>query len=309
MSAPIRCEGLTRWYGEVQGIASLTCAIGPGVVGLLGPNGSGKTTLMRLLTGQIRPQRGFVELFGERIGPDSYKLFHRVGHTPGDDIHFEQERARDFLALMATLGGQSGDDPHGIAEQALDRVGMADTAHKRLCEMSKGMRQRVKLAQAILFEPELLLLDEPLNGMDPVSRRKTIDLVREWGDSGRTVLFASHILHEVEAVTSSVVMLHHGRLLAEGRLHEIRDLVSHVPRQVRLITSDPQRVAQELLAADRISGLDFGHGGLLKLETRNLDALLDALDGMGRDQLVDSLEIADESLEAVFDLLVEGTPR
>jgi len=308
MSAPaVRCENLSRWYGEVQGLSGLTATLSGGVVGLLGPNGSGKSTFMRLLTGLIRPSRGYVELFGTRMGPDSHEVFRRVGHAPGEDTHFETETARVFLQMLAALGGARGKDADTSVMRALEEVDMQDKADVRLDQMSKGMRQRVKVAQALLFDPELLLLDEPLNGMDPVSRRKVMDLVRRWGSEGRTVVLASHVLHEVEDVTDRVLMLHHGRLLAEGRLAEIRDLVDRKPRRVTLAGPELRATAAEMLAADLVSGLSF-EGDRLHLETSDLGALLDRLQQAGREGRVAELDIEDESLEAVFDLLVGGAP-
>ncbi len=307
MSPPtLRCVGLSRWYGEVQGLSGLTVEVESGVVGLLGPNGSGKSTLMKLLNGLIRPSRGFVELFGHRIGPDSHAVFSRIGYAPGEDVHFETERAIDFLALLARLGGERGAAARARAEAALARVDLSDKAQVRLQAMSKGMRQRVKVAQALLFEPELLLLDEPLNGMDPISRRATMRLVREHGEGGGTVVFASHVLHEVEAVTSRVILLHHGRLLAEGRLGEIRELVGRRPRRLQLRCEQPRRIAATLLDEDLVLGTRFDGDDLLDLETTTLAPLLERLEDFGADGQIHSLDLEDEGLESIFDLLVGG---
>jgi ABC-2 type transport system ATP-binding protein len=303
----IRCRGLSRWYGEVQGLSGLDLDVMPGVVGLLGPNGSGKSTFMRLLTGLIRPSRGSVELFGHPVRPGDARAFARIGHSPGDDIHFETERAIDFLELLSNLGGSTGAEGRKRAEAALDQVGMLDAREKRLNGMSKGMRQRVKVAQALLFDPELLLLDEPLNGMDPVSRRQTLDLVREWGARGRTVVLASHVLHEVEAVTDHLVLLHHGRLLAEGRLDEIRELVDRKPRRLVVTGPDLRSLAARVLDEGLVSGIQFEATTRLALETRELSALLDRLMTLGGEGAVETLDVEDENLEAVFDLLV-GEP-
>jgi ABC-2 type transport system ATP-binding protein len=169
------------------------------------------------------------------------------------------------------------------------------------------MRQRVKVAQALLFDPDLLLLDEPLNGMDPVSRRHTLDLVRSYGAQGRTVVLASHVLHEVEAVTDHLVLLHHGRLLAEGRLDEIRELVDRKPRRLVLNGPDLPAVAAQVLAEGLVTGLSFEADGKLALETRELRQLLDRLAEVGAAGELSSLDVEDENLEAVFDLLVGET--
>ena len=310
MSSPaIRCENLSRWYGEVQGLAGLTVTIESGIVGLLGPNGSGKSTLMRLLTGQIAASRGWVEVFGERMVPGTYEVFRRIGHAPGEDVHFETDRAIDFLRFMAALGGDNPRQAKDRSEKALQRTGMLPKADVKLNAMSKGMRQRIKIAQALLFEPELLLLDEPLNGMDPVSRRNTMDLVRDWASQGRTVIMASHVLHEVESVTDRMLMLHHGRLLAEGRLTEIRDLIDMKPRRASVRGENLRALAAELLAQELVIGLDFAEDGVLHLDTRDLPQLLTRLQEAGIAGQIHSMEIDDQELEMVYDLLVGGSAR
>ncbi|MDP7061958.1 MAG: ABC transporter ATP-binding protein [Planctomycetota bacterium] len=305
----IRCDNLSRWYGEVQGLAGLTVTIESGIVGLLGPNGSGKSTLMRLLTGQIKASRGSVHIYGQKITPGTYEVFRRIGHAPGEDVHFESDRAIDFLCLMATLGGDRPAKAKDRSEKALQRVGMLKKASVKLNAMSKGMRQRIKIAQALLFEPELLLLDEPLNGMDPVSRRQTMDLVRDWASQGRTVVMASHVLHEVEAVTDRMLMLHHGRLLAEGRLTEIRDLIDMKPRRASVRGEDLRALAAEMLSQDVVAGLDFGNDGVLHLDTHDLPSLLDHLQEAGLAGQIHSMEIDDQELEMVYDMLVGESAR
>jgi len=310
MSAPaIRTVGLSRWYGEVQGLAGLSVTIEQGIVGLLGPNGSGKSTLMRLLTGQIHASRGHVEIFGERMVPGQYRSFRQMGHAPGEDIHFEGERARDFLTLLTHLGGDNGSKAQDRVDKALDRVGMSDKADVRLREMSKGMRQRIKVAQAVLFDPPLLLLDEPLNGMDPLSRRRTLDLVRAYGQEGRTVLLASHVLHEVDAVTEHLIMLHHGRLLAEGQLSEIRNLIDQKPRRATLRGRELTSLAARLLQEGSVSGLTMEGEDCLHLDTRDLPRLLQELQAVGAEGCIENLTTDDQDLETVYDLLVGESPR
>ena len=310
MSAPaLKCDNLSRWYGEVQGLAGLTVTIDKGIIGLLGPNGSGKSTLMRLLTGQIHASRGWVEVLGERIEPGKYEIFLRVGYAPGEDVHFESERAIDFLKLMARIGGDSAAQATSRAEKALVEVGMQAKAGVRLNAMSKGMRQRIKIAQAILFEPELLLLDEPLNGMDPISRRKTLDLVRNMAAKDKTVILASHVLHEVEGVTDHMLLLHHGRLLAEGRLSEIRELIDQKPRRATVRGTGLSQLGASLLADDLVSGLEFVNEGCIHLDTRNLPELLVRLQIAGAEGSIDSLETDDQELEMIYEMLVGGSAR
>ncbi|MGB0953322.1 MAG: ABC transporter ATP-binding protein [Planctomycetota bacterium] len=310
MSAPaLRCENLSRWYGEVQGLAGLSVTIEKGIIGLLGPNGSGKSTLMRLLTGQIHASRGWAEIFGERVAPGRYDIFRKLGYAPGEDVHFESERAIDFLTLLAALAGESAKKAKDLADRALNHVGMTEKADVTLNAMSKGMRQRIKVAQALLFEPPMLLLDEPLNGMDPVSRRHTLDLVRAWAERGNTVLLASHVLHEVEGVTDHMLLLHHGRLLAEGRLTDIRNLIDQKPRRATVRGTDLRQLAAQLLSEELVSGLDFVDDGCLHLDTRNLPGLLARLQEAGSEGGIHGLETDDQELEMIYDLLVGEAAR
>ncbi|MDP6850545.1 MAG: ABC transporter ATP-binding protein [Planctomycetota bacterium] len=304
--APIRCLGLSRWYGEVQGLSGLTADIGPGIVGLLGPNGSGKSTLMRLLTGQIRASRGKIILFGRELKPGVWEPFSRIAYTPGDDVHFEDERAFEFLELLARLSGENAEGAKKRAQVALERTGMAEAREKRLREMSKGMRQRIKLAQTLLFDHEVFLLDEPLNGMDPISRRTTLDLIRELGKGGRTILMASHVLHDVEAITDRILLLHHGRLLAEGRMEEIRALIGTRPREVIVKSKIPQEVGKILLEQDLAVGMRFSETRLV-VETTRLEELLGHLSNLGCEGKIEGIEIEDHSLESLFELLVGET--
>jgi ABC-2 type transport system ATP-binding protein len=293
----------------VQGLAGLTVTIEKGIIGLLGPNGSGKSTLMRLLTGQIHASRGWVEVLGQRIVPGTYEIFRRVGYAPGEDVHFESERAIDFLKLMSRIGGDGATQAKDRAEKALHTVGMGSKAGVRLDAMSKGMRQRVKIAQALLFDPDLLLLDEPLNGMDPISRRGTLDLVRKMAQEDKTVILASHVLHEVEGVTDHMLLLHHGRLLAEGRLSAIRELIDQKPRRATVRGTDLSKLAAGLLADDIVSGLEFVDDGCIHLDTRNLPELLQRLQVAGAEGSIHTLETDDQELEMIYEMLVGGSAR
>jgi ABC-2 type transport system ATP-binding protein len=305
MSSPaIECKNLSRWYGEVQGLAGLNVTLDKGVFGLLGPNGSGKSTFMRLLTGQIHASRGSVKIFGEIMVPGNYHVLRHIGYSIGEDVHFENETAVDFMKMLAVLGGDHGAAATKRAMQALDFMGMAEKANVRLSEMSKGMRQRVKVAQALLFEPDLLLLDEPLNGMDPTNRRQTIDRVREWGESGRTVLLASHVLHEVESVTDRLMMLHHGRLLAEGRLSDIRKLIDRKPRRATIKGENLRQLISELLGDELITGFNQDIDGRFHLDTFDLPVLLEKLSAYGRSGIIETLETDDQELELVYSLLL-----
>ncbi|HBF22326.1 MAG TPA: hypothetical protein DDW23_00800 [Planctomycetes bacterium] len=303
-TSPIKCHRLSRFYGEVQGLSELTVQAGPGVVGLLGPNGSGKTTFMRLLCGLIHPSRGSVEICGSAVGPGNRELLRKVGYAPGEDVHFENEKALDFLAFLSALGGDSPTAARKRGEEALAKVDLADRGQHQIKTLSKGMRQRIKVAQALLFSPEILLLDEPLNGMDPVSRKALLDLVLEHGNSGGTVLLASHVLHEIETVTDQVVLLHHGRLLAEGKLSDIRSLIDQKPRRLTLKSQNPREIVTALLNENLITSVEFKSDNQLAVETKEIQPLLRYLQNIGKKGGIDQLELSDQNLESVFELLV-----
>ena len=240
MNATIVVREVSRWYGDIVGLSSASLEIAPGVTGLLGPNGAGKSTLARILTGSIRPSRGEVRILGEPVWGNP-SLFRHIGYCPESDAVYEGLTAGAFLRGMLELCGVRGREATARARRALEDVGLEPDLRKPMGAFSKGMRQRAKLAQALLLDPEVLLLDEPLNGMDPLGRQQTIARIIEWGRSGRTVLVSSHILHEVEAMTPQVALLHRGKVLAHGDVHEIRDLIDELLPGLGFVFSLPHR--------------------------------------------------------------------
>src|SRR5438105_4277981 len=211
----IEFRSVSKWYGHVIGLNNLSLSLPSGVTGLLGPNGSGKSTLLQLATGQLRPSQGEVRVLGHRPW-DHAGLNRWIGLCPEQDAFFEWMTGRRFLTDCALLGGLGGRGAREAAGRALELVGMTEHADRPIRGYSKGMRQRIKLAQALVHDPMILFLDEPLSGTDPVARRELIDLIIDWGQQGRTVLVSSHIFHEVQAVTRSIVLLNRGRLVAIG---------------------------------------------------------------------------------------------
>jgi ABC-2 type transport system ATP-binding protein len=233
MTATLEYVRASKWYGPVIALNDVTTAVGPGVTGLLGPNGAGKSTFLKLAAGQLAPSQGEVRVLG-RISWGSPELFHRVGICPEPDAFWESLTGLQFLTALLSLTGFDEAEGRRRAEAALEQVALADARNRKIGGYSKGMRQRIKLAQALAHDPEVLLLDEPLSGMDPVNRRRIVDLVKKLGREGRTVLVSSHILHEVEAMTRRVLLIHNGRILAEGDVREIRDLMDEHPHTVAL---------------------------------------------------------------------------
>lgn len=304
MIEPIELRSASKWYGPVIGLNDVTLKIKPGVTGLLGPNGAGKTTLIRLVTGQAEPSAGEVLVFGEPVfrSPD---VLARLGCCPDVEAIDEEATGFEFVRSYAWLSGFSRAAARQRADALLARVGMTEAAHRAIGSYSKGMRQRVKLAQALVLEPDILVLDEPLNGMDPLARRETIDFVRKLGQEGKTVLVSSHVLHEVEAMTDAIALMHYGRILAEGKVHEIRNLLKGYPHQIAIECADPHTVARRVMNSDHVVGLRF-EDRELRIETRDAEALYRAIESLVLDE---GLELArmstrDDSLEAVFDYLV-----
>ncbi|HEY7412370.1 MAG TPA: ABC transporter ATP-binding protein [Vicinamibacteria bacterium] len=294
----------SRWYGQVIALNDVTVRLGPGVTGLLGPNGAGKSTFLKLAAGQLRPSQGEVRLLGEPAW-GTPALFHRVGLCPEPDAFWEGLTGLDFLLTLLRLTGFDEAECRTRAEDALRLVALVEARDRKVGGYSKGMRQRLKMAQALAHDPEVLLLDEPLTGMDPVNRRRMVDLVKQLGRQGRTVLVSSHILHEVEAMTRTVLLIHQGRILAEGDVREIRDLLDEHPHTVALRAREPRRLAAALVGAGHVLSLSFGaEGEWLTVQTAKPDELYQALMQAALDTGVSEMYSPDEDLESVFRYLV-----
>ena len=306
MSAVIEARGVARWYGQVMGVNDLSAEIPPGICALLGPNGAGKSTLIRLITGQLRPFRGEIRVLG--VKPFANRTFYRrLGYCPDADAHYGDMTGRDFVTYALRLSGFGGRAARERSAAAIARVGLEGAAGRRIAGYSKGMRQRVKLAQAIAHDPSLLVLDEPMSGLDPVARHQMMQLLRELAASGVDILISSHILHEVESLTDRILLIHRGRILAQGTVPEIRALLHRHPRKVELQVRDGRALAAALMRADDVvaTRLD-GDAQHLTVETRDIDAFhrrLPELVARIRPG-IRRLTSLDANLEAVFDYLV-----
>ena len=271
MAEPIvQAEHLSKWYGQVNGLNDVTVAIPPGVTGLLGPNGAGKSTFMKLMTGQLKPSQGTIRVLGTALW-DQPEAFARIGFCPEQDAFYDRMTGLEWVTALVRLNGLGEADAAAAAERALAQVELTDAADKKIGAYSKGMRQRVKLAQALVHDPEVLILDEPLTGMDPLQRRKTIALIKDWARLGKHVIVSSHILHEVEAMTSNILLINNGRIVAEGNVHQIRDLIDTHPHTVHVRAADPRALAHRLLADEGVMSLAFEPGAVV-IETRQPDA-------------------------------------
>jgi ABC-2 type transport system ATP-binding protein len=302
----ITTEHLSKWYGQVSGLNDITVSVPPGITGLLGPNGAGKSTFMKVITGQLKPSKGSVRVLGESIWGNP-ALFHRIGFCPEQDAFYERMTGLDWVTALVRLGGAEPQAAADAARRALDAVDLMDAAGKKIGAYSKGMRQRVKLAQAIAHEPELLILDEPLSGMDPLMRRRTIRQIREWGRAGKSVLVSSHILHEIESMTSNILLINNGRILAEGNVHQIRELIDEHPHTVFIRAESPQLLARQLIAEDGLISLRYEPGAVI-IETSRPDVFYARLTDMaasGEAGVIDEITSPDDNLQAVFKYLVK----
>ena len=305
MTGPaVAVRGISKWYGEVIALSDVSFELGPGIAGLLGPNGAGKSTLFRLLTGLLRPNLGEVALFGEGVEGNP-ALFRRVGYCPEADAFWEEMRTIEFVRTLARIHGYGAKEAEERAARALERVRLADRAQRRVGGLSHGQRQRLKFAQAILHDPDLLLLDEPFNGMDPRLRRETMELVLSLAAEGKTVLVASHVLYEVEALTDRILLLLRGHLRAEGSIGEIRDLLDEVPRRLVVATPDPRGLAAAAAPLEGVVGVRK-EKGRVALETDRPEEVLRWITAAAAsgEIAVEEVYAADEDLESIFDLLV-----
>jgi ABC-2 type transport system ATP-binding protein len=302
----VAAEHVSKWYGQVIGLNDVTAGIPPGITGLLGPNGAGKSTFMKLITGQLKPSKGSVTVFGEPIWGNP-RLFFEIGFCPEQDAFYDRMTGREWVTALVRLNGLSEKAADEAARRALAVVDLMDAADKKIGAYSKGMRQRVKLAQAVVHDPSLLILDEPLSGMDPLARRRTIRLIRDWARDGKSVIVSSHILHEIESMTGNILLINHGRILAEGDVHHIRDLIDEHPHTVYVRATDPRGLAREFLANADVRSLQFEDGAVV-VETGKPDAFYARLTEMaasGQFGSIDEVTSPDDNLAAVFQYLVK----
>jgi ABC-2 type transport system ATP-binding protein len=301
-------QNASRWYGQVIGLNDVSCQIGPGITALLGQNGAGKTTLIRLVTGQLKPTTGDVTVFGMRPFAN-VEVFRLLGYCPEIDNFYESMTGREFVVYLARLAGYDPTDARRRADRVLEVVGMADRCDKRIAGYSKGMRQRIKLAQAMVHDPKVILLDEPLNGLDPVGRREYMDLLAALVEQGVAILVSSHILYEVEQMTRSILLLHRGRLLATGDLRVIRSLIDKHPHRIRIESQEPRRVAEHLVRLPYVLSMQFDFaGGAIELECKEPERFYDELPTLvvDNDLPVSGFSSPDNNLESVFRYLVGG---
>ncbi|MFI5381371.1 MAG: ABC transporter ATP-binding protein [Tepidisphaerales bacterium] len=306
MTAVVEFHEVSKWYGNVIGLNKLSVCIPPGVTGLLGPNGAGKSTMLQLATGQLRPSQGTVRVLGREVW-NRASLNRVIGLCPEQDAFYEWMSGWDFVHTCAKLSGMPPVDARDATARTLELVGMTKNKDRAVRGYSKGMRQRTKLAQALVHDPQVLFLDEPLTGTDPIARRDLMDLIQRLGDEGRSVLVSSHVLQEVQSLTPNIILLNHGRLVAQGHVRDIRDLIDKHPHHIVLICDEYRKMAGRVLAWEDVEGVTVltREKGLM-VETRAPDAFYSRLpvlsleDGMAIREVYSN----DDNLEAVFKYLV-----
>jgi len=301
----IELDGVTRLYGNVIGVNDIHLSLSSGAYGLLGPNGSGKSTLIHLLTGQIRPTQGTVRVF-DRNPRSEPQVLRRIGVCPERDLRVPEVTGHSWVTYLVEQYGYSGTDARDRAENALNLVGMEEDMHRPIGTYSNGMRQRTNIAQALVHDPDLLILDEPFNGLDPVGRHRITDYLKSWIEEGKSLLFASHVLEEVEALTTSFLLICNGRLLASGTAEEVRKMLVDIPHEIRIACSEPQVLQKFLLGLDGVSGLRDDGDEAFVVSTSSPLEIYEALPAFVSEHGVDIRELhaPDENLQALFDHLM-----
>jgi ABC-2 type transport system ATP-binding protein len=304
----ITFNNVSRFYGEVLGINKVSLSIPPGITSLVGPNGSGKTTLMNLMTGLIRPSQGEITVLG--VAPDHpEKLCRLLGYCAQFDAFPKGLTGYQFVYSFLRLFGYTHAECDERTVAALQRVNMFGAANRHVAAYSKGMRQRAKLAQAIAHDPQVLVLDEPLNGLDPMARAETIALFREWGEKGRHVIVSSHILHEVDQISDQVILLSQGYVVAEGEIQGVRSEVKEQPMQILVRCDRPGMLAARLFQQDHVVEAKIATDGKgLLLRTKDADGFYLLLNRIVLDSglEVESVAPADDDVNSVYQYLIGG---
>jgi len=296
---------VSKFYGEVLGVNRVTLEIPPGITSLVGPNGSGKTTLMNLMSGLIHPDNGTIQMRG--LSPRNPEHLMRItGYATQYDSAPRGTTGFGYLTTGLLLFGYDRARADKKAWEALERLGLTDAAHRKMAAYSKGMRQRVRLAQAIAHEPDILLLDEPLNGLDPLVRAETIALFREWAEKEHHVILSSHVLQEVDLISDQVILIANGMIVAEGKIRNVREEIQEHPSQFILRCSDASRIAALLFQEDHITEIRLNEDRLgLLVKTGDQERFSQALTRItANGHSIDSVIPTDENVDALYEYLI-----
>jgi ABC-2 type transport system ATP-binding protein len=298
-------EDVSKFYGEILGVNRVNLSIPPGITSLVGPNGSGKTTLMNLMTGLVRPTRGRIQVLDCRID-DPENLFRMVGYSTQFDAFPKGLNGFQFVYSYLRLAGRDSQSAEQLAWRAIERVNLVDAAKRNVAGYSKGMRQRIRLAQALSHDPKVLVLDEPLNGLDPLARSEMIALFRSTAAQGCYVIISSHILHEVDVISDQVILLSNGYVVAEGKIHNVRSEIQEHPTQILIRCSQPRELAAKMFEYPHTIEVSIHkdeHGLLLK--TRDADRFYLALNEIALNGIdIESVAPADDDVLSVYEYLI-----
>lgn len=303
--AVIRVDQVSRWFGSVVAVSDVTFDIKPGITGLLGPNGAGKTTLLRMITGLAAVSNGTVTVFGQPVR-DNPSLYRRIGVMSEHETVYGFMKGRDFVKTMGRLRGVA--DLDAAVDRAIELVDLVAAAHRPMGTYSRGMRQRMRLAATLVHDPEILILDEPLNGADPTQRVKFQELLRRFAADGRTIVLSSHILEEVEQVADTVLLIVNGKLAASGGFRAIRAALNERPYHVRVMSSAPRELAAAVVTLDSVDAVNIDPDGAIVVLSSNVRDLQIELPSRAEAAGIRLLRVEpmDDSLESVFGYLVEG---
>jgi len=300
-------DNVSRFYGEVLGVNRVTLSIPPGITSLVGPNGSGKTTLMNLMTGLVRPTRGWIRVLGVEPS-EPQKLFRLVGYSTQFDSFPKGLSGFQFIHSFLRLFGYSAAECTKLTTQAIEQVGLGEAAGRKVAGYSKGMRQRIRLAQAIAHDPRVLVLDEPLNGLDPLVRSETITLFRRYAAEGRHVVVSSHVLHEVDMISDQVVLMSSGYVVAEGQIHGVRSEIQERPMQILIHCRQPSVLASKAFELDHVVEAKLlPEGGGVLVKTRDADRFYRALNHLALSGVdIEGVAPADDNVNSVYEYLIGG---
>lgn len=301
----IAVQNVSKWFGNVVAVNDISFQVLPGITGLVGSNGAGKTTLLRMITGLAKPSEGSVKLFGEPPRSDP-NLYRRIGVMTEQEAVYDILTGREFVAVAAEMHGLSDTDT--AVDLAIERVGLADVAGRTLKTYSRGMRQRMRLAVALVNDPELLVLDEPLSGTDPRQRLEFDQLMSELRSEGRTILISTHVLDEIETLADNILLMVAGKLAASGDFHAIRAKLDEQPYSVRVVSSNARAMASALISLEAVDSVNVSDDDTLVVLSRNVEALQRSIPQIAKERRIRLLRVEplDESLESVFGYLAEA---
>jgi ABC-2 type transport system ATP-binding protein len=300
----IEAVNLSKWYGNVLGISEVSVKINKGVVGILGPNGAGKSTFLKIIAGMLKPNLGKIMIKGKNILKER-ELYKIIGYCPEVDSFYMEMTGFEFIYSLLKLSGFSDTESKKLAETALENVGLTARMGDSITTYSLGMRQRLKFAQSIAHEPDILIFDEPLRGIDPLWKSKLIKLIKEFKNNDKTIIVSSHILPEIESITENIILIHQGKIFAEGNIHYIRDLIDTHPHMISIESKDNRELASALIKEGFVKDISFKNEKMI-VKTDNRELFYNNFMKYIAENNIEIFELTspDDNLQAVFDYLV-----